>query len=46
LADPAGHSGIKGLIVVELIVIQIVASVALLLGHFFVVVYNRVLQPR
>jgi hypothetical protein len=32
--------------VVDLLVIQIVASVALLLGHFFVVVYNRVLQPR
>jgi hypothetical protein len=46
LAERAGNRGFKGTIVVDLIVIQIVASVALLLGHFFVVVYNRVLQPR
>jgi hypothetical protein len=46
LAEWAGQSEIKGFIVVDLIVVQIVASVALLLGHFFVVVYNRALQPR
>jgi hypothetical protein len=46
LAERAGNRRFKGTIVVDLIVIQIVASMALLLGHFFVVVYNRVLQPR
>jgi hypothetical protein len=32
--------------VADLIIVQIVASAALLLGHFFVVVYNRTLQNR
>jgi hypothetical protein len=32
--------------VADLIIVQIAASVALLLGHFFVVVYNRTMQTR